>query len=63
MRSHPRLSVSNYETATLVMGFVNLLWVFMVVWATMGFSALLILAVFLDYLITRLDHYLARRDT
>lgn len=62
MRDKPFETASTYHTATLVMGFVNLLWVFLLLWATMGFSAVLITAVFFDYLITRLDHHLQRRN-
>lgn len=46
----------DYTGATLVMGFVNLMWVMLLVWASLGWPAVLVLAVFLDYLITRLDH-------
>jgi hypothetical protein len=41
----------NYTNAALVMGAVNLLWVFMVIWATLGFLAVLVTGFVLDKLI------------
>ena len=39
---------------------INLLWSLALVWASFGVIGALVLAVFLDYLITRLDHHLNR---
>ena len=41
----------NYTNAALVMGGVNLLWVFMVIWAVFGFLAVLATGYALDRLI------------
>ena len=41
----------NYTNAALVMGAVNPLWVFMVIWATLGFLAVLVTGFVLDKLI------------
>jgi len=48
-------SAPNYATAALVMGWVNLLWVFVVLWANFGFLAVLALAAILDRLIVHLS--------
>lgn len=37
-------SAPDYTTATLVMGSVNLLWIFTALWAAFGFGAVLLLA-------------------
>ncbi|SLN38708.1 hypothetical protein PEL8287_01881 [Roseovarius litorisediminis] len=42
----------NYTNAALVMGLVNLIWIFMVIWATLGLPAVLITGYILDRLIT-----------
>ena len=54
MRDRQVGTAPNYTNAALVMGFVNLLWSLTLLWATMGLPAVLIVAAFLDYLITRL---------
>lgn len=46
----------NYTNAALVMGLVNLLWIFMVLWAAFGLHAVLITGFFLNRLITRAGH-------
>ncbi len=45
----------DYTNAALVMGFVNLLWVFMVIWAVFGFAWVILVALLLNHLIQRLD--------
>lgn len=50
------LSAPNYTNAALVMGLVNLLWIFMALWAMFGFSVVLITGFALDRMISRLDH-------
>lgn len=47
-------SAPDYTTAALVMGFVNLLWIFMVIWAIFGFPAVLLTGLALDALIRRI---------
>lgn len=38
----------NYTNAALVMGAVNLIWIFMVLWAWLGFVAVLVTGFVLD---------------
>lgn len=47
-------SAPDFTNAALAMGLVNLLWVFMVIWAHVGFWAVLLLGFVLDKLILRL---------
>ncbi|BBU55263.1 hypothetical protein KU6B_15280 [Mameliella alba] len=55
---HPQ-PVEDYTSANLVLIFVNLLWVFVLLWSWWGLGPVLIVAVLLNHLITRLE--LARR--
>ena len=47
-------SAPNYTNAALVMGLVNLLWIFLAIWAVFGFPIVLITGFLLDRGITRL---------
>ena len=47
-------SAPNYTNAALVMGLVNLLWIFMILWAVFGFPIVLLTGFVLDRLIRRL---------
>ncbi len=47
-------SAPNYTNAALVMGLVNLLWVFMVIWAHLGLLAVIATGYALDKLISRI---------
>ncbi|MDQ2092343.1 histidinol phosphate aminotransferase [Marimonas arenosa] len=60
MRDRDRKAAPNYTNAVLVMGFVNLMWSLLLIWATLGLPAALVAAVFVDYLIMRLDRYRRR---
>ncbi|WP_137701612.1 histidinol phosphate aminotransferase [Marimonas lutisalis] len=60
MRDRDRAAAPDYTNAALVMGLVNLLWSFMLIWASLGLPAVVVTAVFLNYLITRLEHRRAR---
>ena len=51
MRRGNMPSAPDYTNAALVMGLVNLLWVFMVLWATFGLIAVLAAGFGLDRLI------------
>jgi hypothetical protein len=51
-------SAPDYTNAALVMGLVNLLWVFMVLWSSFGWPAVLATAYGLDRLIV----WLSRRQ-
>ena len=44
----------NYTNAALVMGLVNLLWIFMVLWAAFGLPVVLAVSYVLNLLIRRL---------
>lgn len=59
--NHPR-RVENYTEAFLVSAFVNLLWIFAVIWALGGFWAVVAATILLDYLISRLRIARARRE-
>lgn len=47
--------VEDYTKAALWTGFVNLLWIFMVIWGLWGFAAVLLTALFLNHAITLLE--------
>ena len=55
-----RAAAPDYTNAALIMGFVNLLWSFLLISVNFGLPAVLAVAVFLNYLITRLAHHRAR---
>ncbi|MDO6726290.1 MAG: hypothetical protein ACRBBO_07905 [Cognatishimia sp.] len=44
----------DYTTAALVMGFVNLMWIFTAIWALWGLVPVFLLALFLNTGISRL---------
>ena len=46
----------NYTNAALVMGLVNLLWVFFALWVAFGLPIVLLAGFVLDKLICRLGH-------
>ena len=50
---HPK-RVEDYTTANLILVFVNLLWIFGVVWSTLGIGAVILLGWALNLLIYRL---------
>lgn len=54
--------IEDYTSASLVMIFVNLFWILGLIWATLGLPAVLLVGWILNYLITRLDQYRARRE-
>ncbi len=51
MRKGPLDTAPNYTNTALVMGAVNLIWVLAVIWATLGFAAVLATGYALDRLI------------
>jgi hypothetical protein len=57
---HPK-RVEDYTNANLVLIFVNLLWLFAVLYATWGLGVVLILGAVLNHLITRLDLHKRRQ--
>lgn len=46
----------NYTNAALVMGLVNLLWIFMVLWAAFGLPVVLAVSYGLNLAIRRFEH-------
>ncbi|MBV7394010.1 histidinol phosphate aminotransferase [Mameliella sediminis] len=58
---HPQ-SVEDYTTANMILIFVNLLWVFIAIWSYWGLGTVLLLALLLNHLITRLETTRRRRD-
>ena len=54
MRDHRLDKAPDFTNAALVMGFVNLLWIFAVIWALFGMIAVLLTAFGLNAGITRL---------
>jgi len=47
-------SAPDYTNAALVMGWVNLMWIFMALWAVFGFTFVLLTGFFLDRMIMRM---------
>ena len=54
MRRRNMPEAPNYTNAALVMGLVNLLWIFMVIWAVFGLPVVLAVSYALNLLIRRL---------
>ena len=54
MRGRPHNKAPDYTDAALVMGGVNLIWIFMLLWAVVGFWSVLVAGAVLNALITRL---------
>ncbi|WP_375687238.1 hypothetical protein [Pseudooceanicola sp. LIPI14-2-Ac024] len=54
MRDDKRPSAPNYTTAFLCMAFVNLLWIFVLIWAHYGIVAVAAVGYALDRLIQRI---------
>lgn len=59
--NHPG-RVEDYTTATLVLLFINMIWIFGAIWASWGLGPVLILAAVLNHPITRLQVMLVRRE-
>ncbi|MEP2533925.1 hypothetical protein [Shimia sp.] len=57
--SRPIQRVEDYTNTCLVMGFVNLLWIFGTLWVLWGMPAVMVLAVILNAGINRIS---SRRD-
>ena len=60
-RNHPK-RVEDYTTANLILIFVNLLWIFGVIWANFGILAVILVGWALNYGITRIAQYRASRE-
>ncbi|MCR8549904.1 histidinol phosphate aminotransferase [Salipiger sp. P9] len=61
MTGQTRQPAPDYTKPALVFLFVNLLWIFGVVWATLGLAPVLLGAIALNHAITLLDRRLARK--
>ncbi|MFW2543829.1 histidinol phosphate aminotransferase [Primorskyibacter sp. 2E107] len=57
---HPN-AVEDFTSANLVLIFVNLLWIFAVVWSSWGLGPVLVLGAILNHLITRLECHKRRQ--
>lgn len=54
MRDHDDIGTApNYSTPALIMGWVNLMWILMVIWAEFGFVAALLLTAILNHALAR----------
>ena len=60
MRGRPHNRAPDYTDAALVMGGVNLIWIFMLLWAVFGFWSVLAAGAALNALIARLASRRAR---
>ncbi|WP_072776741.1 histidinol phosphate aminotransferase [Marivita hallyeonensis] len=54
--------VEDYTTANLILIFVNLLWIFGVIWANFGLFAVILTGWLLNHGITRVEQYRASRE-
>ena len=61
MRGKPQGRAPDYTAAALVMGGVNLTWIFMVLWALFGFWSVLLAGAVLNAAINRLQMRLSRQ--
>lgn len=61
MNRSPLGRAPNYTTPALVMGLVNLLWLFFALWAVWGWPAVLLAAAALNWAIDRLERRLRAR--
>ncbi|KUF10353.1 hypothetical protein [Pseudoponticoccus marisrubri] len=61
MDDHYPKRVADYTQASLVMLFVNLLWIFVALWSLFGIGPVLILAAVLNHLISRLERLRRRK--
>lgn len=60
---HPVSRVEDYTSTCLVMGLVNLIWVFVLLWATIGWGAVIAVAIALNWAIKRLAQSKAARES
>ena len=56
MDPQPRQPAPDYFPANLVMIFVNMLWIFVALWAVFGLEVVILLAVAINHGITVIDH-------
>ncbi|WP_136440841.1 histidinol phosphate aminotransferase [Pacificoceanicola onchidii] len=58
---HPN-AVEDYTVTNLVLIFVNMLWVFAAIWTVWGLPVVVLLALVLNHMITRLEYRKARNE-
>ncbi|KPP86135.1 MAG: Fatty acid hydroxylase superfamily [Rhodobacteraceae bacterium HLUCCO07] len=56
MQDSTHRAAPDHTSPALVLALVNLLWSFLLIWVSFGLPAVLVLAVLLNYLISRLGH-------
>ena len=59
--NHPK-RVEDYTTASLILVFVNLIWILGVIWANFGILVVILTAWVLNHMITRLERHRASRE-
>lgn len=62
MNSKPPGRVEDYTTANLILIYINMLWIFGAIWATWGLGPVVVLAVVLNHMITRIEIIKERRE-
>jgi hypothetical protein len=61
MQQNPQTKIADYKNIILVLGLINLMWIFAIIWSFYGFAAVLVLAATFNHLITRLYLKFARQ--
>ncbi|MBN9885845.1 histidinol phosphate aminotransferase [Salipiger abyssi] len=61
MDDRTRQPAPDFTTPALVFLFINMLWIFAVLWVQWGLGAVLLLGLAVNHLITRLERRLRRR--
>ncbi|WP_372612373.1 histidinol phosphate aminotransferase [Aquicoccus sp.] len=61
MQDSTHRAAPDRTSPALVLALVKLLWSFFLIWVSFGLPAVLVLAVLLNYLISRLGHYRMRQ--
>lgn len=60
-KRHPQ-RVEDYTTANLILIFVNMLWIFGVIWANFGIVPIILLGWAMNQMITKLEHMKLARE-
>lgn len=62
MENHHPEPVEDYMTANMVLIFLNLTWIFIVLWSFWGFGPVLIVTAIVNHLITRIERARRRHE-
>jgi len=62
MQNHHPKPVEDYMTANMILIFINALWIFVVIWSFWGLGPVILLAMGLNHLITRLEQVKRAQD-